>query len=70
MDEIPHGHDSVDVSRIIAEKDSTKGCECAHEIRCEGYWGLDSSDIGRGREMNATPRHDEQLDVGVPFLWF
>lgn len=48
--------DSVDVSRVEAEKDASKSSKGAHEVGLEGNWGLGAAHVGRSRERAA--RHD------------
>lgn len=48
LDEITHAHDTVDITGIITEEDTTKGCKGTHHIRLEGDGCLHSRGIGEG----------------------
>ena len=57
MDEVIGSKDTVNISRVVAKKDTAERCESAHEIRLPRYRGLDATDIG-GRGDRPTARHD------------
>ena len=42
-------HDTVDVTRVVAEEDTTKRGEGAHEVGLDGHWRLDDALVVRGR---------------------
>ena len=55
------GVDTVDVSRIVAEEDTTKRRECAEQICLPGNGSLDAVDITSGSQLSACAplfRHD------------
>jgi hypothetical protein len=44
--------DTVDVSGVISEVDTTKGCKSTEEVGLPGDWRLDMVDIGSGVETH------------------
>ena len=62
VDKVGHCDDTVDITRIVAEEDTTKGGEGAHHVRLHGDGGFDTIDIGRRRE-NGSTRHDERSGI-------
>ena len=52
VDKIRHCFHAVDVARVIAEVDTTKGSKGDHEISLPGNWGFDAVDIGGGRHLS------------------
>src|SRR5262249_50386257 len=58
VDDIVHGQDAVDVSRVVTEQDAAERGEDAHQVRLPCDWGLDTIEIGRGREGDTASRHD------------
>jgi hypothetical protein len=61
VDEIGHAQDPVNVAGVIAEEDTTKGGERAHEIGFESDRCLDSIDIGRSCEHDSSTGHDGRV---------
>jgi hypothetical protein len=53
VNEIVHGHDAVNVTRIVTKEDTTKGSEGAHHVCLPGDRGLDPA------TGNNTVSHDE-----------
>ena len=49
--------DTVDVSRVITEEDTTERGEGADEVRLPGHGSLDAIDIAGGRERSSAARH-------------
>ena len=49
LDDVRHAHDTVDVSRIETEEDTTKSGKGTHEIGPGGDGGLDARRVGGGR---------------------
>ena len=45
MDENLGAIDTIDISRVVSEEDTTKGSECAHQVGFPGDWSLDATDI-------------------------
>lgn len=45
LDEIPHTHDTVDITRVITKEDTTKCRKGTHEVGLHGDGGLDTRDI-------------------------
>ena len=68
VDDVGHGEDTIDISRIIAKEDTTEGGEGAHEVRLHSDGGFDPIDIGRRRE-NGTTRHDGRLGMLSVGMW-
>lgn len=48
LDEITHAHDTVNITGIITEKDTTKGGKGTHHISLEGDGCLHSRGVGEG----------------------
>jgi len=61
LDEDRRGSNTVDVTRVITEEDTSEGGKGADEVGLEGDWGLDAVDIVSGCESCA--RHDGQNAV-------
>jgi len=58
VDEVLHAHDAGDVSRVVAEEDTAKCSENAHQVSLDRDGGLDTSDIvGATRWGGCTTRH-------------
>lgn len=49
LDEVLHAHNTVDITRVITEEDTTERGKGAHEIGLEGDGGLDPFDVGSAR---------------------
>ena len=58
FDEFCHTSDTIDVSRIKAEEDTTERREGAHQVRLPRHGGLDAIDIAGGRERAAGGHAD------------
>lgn len=57
VDEGLTGCHAVDVTRIVAEEDTTEGGKGADEVGFPGHWRLDAIDIAGGREADTAARH-------------
>ena len=57
MDKIVHALDTADVTRVVAEEDTTEGGKGAHHVRLERHRGLDTRGVGRSRETDCSARH-------------
>ena len=55
--ELGEAIDTVDVSRVIAEEDTSEGSEGADQVGFPGHWSLDAIDIGGGGEGTNLARH-------------
>lgn len=55
MNHIVHTYDTVDIARVVAEEDTSKGCEGAHQVRLDRDGGLDALDVGGRDEIRASP---------------
>lgn len=56
-DEVVHTQDTVDVSRIVTEEDTTKGRKGTHEVGLEGDGGLDAQGVDGAPGGGGTTRH-------------
>ena len=56
LDEVVHAHNTADISRVIAEKDTTKSSEGTHQVCLDGDGSLNAIDIARGGD-DGTARH-------------
>ena len=51
-DEKSRSTDAVNVTRIIAEEDSSEGGKCAHQVGLPGDWGLDVNNVIGSGELD------------------
>ena len=66
LDEITHAHDTVNVTGIITEEDTAKGCKGTHHISLEGDRCLHSRGIGEGIwSYNVSVTHGDRAVVDL-----
>lgn len=62
LDEVVHSHNTVDISGVISEEDTSKSSKGTHEIGPEGDGGLDTPRVSR-RHHDTTTGHDDSSRV-------
>jgi hypothetical protein len=55
-----HAQYAADITRVIAEKNATKGCECADEVRTNRDGSFDARDISGTDCVGGRARHLEE----------
>lgn len=60
MNEDAGTSNTVDVTRVVSEEDTTEGSKGAHHVRLKGDWGFDAVDIVSCVE-DCTARHFESV---------
>ena len=69
VDEKVHAQDAIDVARVIAEEDTSKGSKGTHKIGFDGDGGLNAASVRRSDQARSA-RHDEggpviSSDIGI-----
>lgn len=69
VNHVVHAQDAADIARVVAEEDTSKGREGAHQVRLQGDGRLDALDIARRDEIDSSARHDGWL-CGLIVSWW
>jgi len=57
MNEVLHSQNTTNITRIVAEEETSKGSENTHQVGLDGDGGLNAGGIRRGED--GSSRHDE-----------